>query len=94
MEEASTGWQLLEMGIPLSILVVLLAFLATLFGAGMVGYAAVGTAFICAGPHACDNPIALLMKFLFAFIASPPLILATILEWFGLEGGWIYDLYP
>ena len=76
VEVASTGWQLLDMGMPiLSILVVLLAFLVALPAAGL---AAMGVGFMCGGsPEWCDNPFQLLGTFLFNFITIPPMLLLT-----------------
>ena len=74
VEVASTGRQLLEMGMPiLSVLVVLLAFLVALPAAGL---AAMGVGFMCGGsPEWCDNPFQLLGAFLFNFITIPPMLL-------------------
>ena len=72
VEEASTGWQLMEIGTPLlSILVVLLAFLVALPATGL---AAMFLMFMCGGsPAWCNNPIQVLLAFIFASITVPPM---------------------
>ena len=73
VEVATTGWTLLDTGMPiLSILVVMLAFLA-LPAAGLAYFS---RGFMCGGsPEWCDNPFQLLPAFLFQFITLTPMLL-------------------